>query len=109
MTGLHLDPGWLWLIGGVLLLIAELIAPGFFLMFVGAAGIITGLISLVLPIGVALQLALFAILAVATVRVGGRRAYSYKYEHSTDPFLNNRVARLLGQVVLVEEPVNASG
>lgn len=109
MTGLHLDPDWLWLIGGVLLLIAELIAPGFFLMFVGAAGIVTGLISLVLPIGVALQLALFAILAVATVRLGGRRAYSYKYEHSTDPFLNNRVARLLGQVVLVEEPVNASG
>lgn len=109
MTGLYLDPGWLWLIGGVVLLIAELIAPGFFLMFVGAAGIVTGLVSLVLPIGVALQLALFAILAVATVRIGGRRAYSYKYEHSTDPFLNNRVARLLGQIVLVEEPVNANG
>ena len=31
MNGLHLDLGWLWLIGGVVLLIAELIAPGFFL------------------------------------------------------------------------------
>ena len=109
MTGLHLDPSWLWLIGGVVLLIAELIAPGFFLMFIGAAGIATGLLSLLLPIGLALQLALFAILAVAIVRIGGRRAYSFKYEHSSDPFLNNRVARLLGQTVVVVEPVDANG
>lgn len=109
MSGLQFDPGWLWLIGGVVLLIAELIAPGFFLMFVGAAGIVTGLLSLALPIGVAVQFALFAILAVAIVRIGGRRAYSYKYEHSTDPFLNNRVGRLLGQIVLVEEPVDENG
>ena len=36
-----IDPGWLWLIGGVLLLIAEVIAPGFFLVFIGAAAIPT--------------------------------------------------------------------
>jgi membrane protein implicated in regulation of membrane protease activity len=108
MTGLHLDSSWLWLIGGVVLLIAELIAPGFFLMFIGAAGIATGLLSLLLPIGLALQLALFAVLAVAIVRIGGRRAYSFKYEHSSDPFLNNRVARLLGQVVVVVEAVDAN-
>ena len=45
MNGFHLDPGWLWLIGGVVLLIAELIAPGFFLIFIGAAAIATGLCS----------------------------------------------------------------
>ena len=70
------DPHWLWLIGGVILLIAEVIAPGFFLMFIGAAAIATGLIALLLPIGVAVQLALFAILALTIVRFGGpmRRA-----------------------------------
>ena len=36
------EPGWLWLIGGVVLLIAEIIAPGFFLVFIGAAAIATG-------------------------------------------------------------------
>lgn len=106
---LHLDPAWLWLIGGVVLLIAELIAPGFFLIFIGAAAVATGLISKILPLGLALQLALFAILAVAIVRIGGRRAYSYKYEHSSDPFLNNRVARMLGETVVVVEPVDANG
>ena len=29
MSGIPFDPAWLWLIGGVVLLIAELIAPGF--------------------------------------------------------------------------------
>ena len=69
MSGIHLDPAWLWLIGGVVLLIAELIAPGFFLMFIGGAAIVTGLLSLVLPLGVAIQFAIFAVIAVAAVRI----------------------------------------
>ena len=109
MSSLPLDLSWLWLIGGVVLLIAELIAPGFFLMFIGAAAIATGLASLILQPDVAIQFAIFAVVAAVIVRVGGRRAYSYKYEHSTDPFLNNRVARLLGEVVIVVESVDANG
>jgi inner membrane protein len=109
MSGLHLDPAWLWLIGGVVLLIAEVIAPGFFLMFIGAAAIATGIVSLALPIGLVLQLALFAVLTVLIVRVGGRRAYASRYDHSSDPLINNRAGRLLGQVVVVVEPVDKNG
>jgi len=105
----HIDPEWLWLIGGIVLLIAEVIAPGFFLMFVGAAAIATGLLSLVLPVGVPLQLAIFAILAIIIVRVGGRRAYASKYDYTTDPLLNNRAGRLLGTVVTVVQPIDANG
>ena len=107
MSGI--DPAWLWLIGGVVLLIAEVIAPGFFLMFIGAAAVATGLLSLLLPVGLALQLAMFAILAVVIVRVGGRRAYASRYDYSPDPFLNDRGARLLGRVVVVVQPVDANG
>ena len=109
MTGLQIDPAWLWLIGGVVLLIAELIAPGFFLMFVGVAAIVTGVLALALPIGVALQLAAFAVLALIIARVGGRRAYASRYDHSSDPLLNNPVHRLLGRVVVVVEAVDRNG
>ena len=51
MNGLHLDPGWLWMIGGVILLIAEIIAPGFFLIFIGAAAIAAGLFTLLFGLG----------------------------------------------------------
>ncbi len=104
-----IDPHWLWLIGGVILLIAEVIAPGFFLMFIGAAAVATGLLALLLPIGVAVQLALFAILALTVVRFGGRRAYASRYDHTSDPLLNDRVGRLLGRVVVVVQPVDANG
>src|SRR3954447_924171 len=96
-----IEPGWLWLIGGVVLLIAEVIAPGFFLMFIGGAAIATGLIATAVPLGLPLQLALFALLAVASARIGGRRAYASRYDYSPDPFLNDRAGRLLGQVVVV--------
>jgi len=104
-----IDPVWLWLIGGIVLLIAEVIAPGFFLMFIGAAAIATGLLSLLLPVGLALQLAMFAILTLIIVRVGGRRAYASRYDYTADPLLNNRAGRLLGTVVTVVQPVDANG
>ena len=109
MSALHIDPEWLWLIGGVVLLIAELIAPGFFLVFIGGAAIVTGVAALLLPIGVAVQLALFAAVAFVAARVGGRRAYSMRYEHSTDPLLNDRARRLLGKVVVATAPIDANG
>ena len=109
MNGLPIDLEWLWLIGGVILLIAELVAPGFFLIFIGTAAIATGLASLLLPLSLALQLALFAGLAFLGARVGGRHFYSMRYDHSPDPFLNDPARRLLGRVVVASEPIDANG
>jgi membrane protein implicated in regulation of membrane protease activity len=109
MSGIPHDPAWLWLIGGVVLLIAELIAPGYFLMFIGAAAIATGLLSFALPLGIAVQLGIFAVLAILIARIGGRRAYASRYGHSTDPLLNNPAARMLGRIVVVTEAVDRNG
>ena len=105
MSGLGLDPGWLWLIGGVVLLIAEVIAPGFFLVFVGAAAMATGLFTVLFGLGPAAQLALFAIYAVIAVMIG-RRFYANRTADSTDPLLNDRAARLVGRSVTVVEAVD---
>jgi membrane protein implicated in regulation of membrane protease activity len=67
-----IDHGWLWLIGGVVLLIAEVIAPGFFLLFIGAAAIATGVFSLLFGLGTVLPLALFALYALLAVLIGRR-------------------------------------
>ena len=106
MNGLPVDPAWLWLIGGVVLLIAELIAPGFSLIFIGAAAIATGLLSFAIGFGVALQLGTFAVLAVLAARFGGRRFYAARYDYSADRLLNDRAGRLLGKVVTVVQPVD---
>ena len=78
----NLDPGWMWLIGGVLLLILEVIAPGFFLVFLGAAAMATGMFTLLFGFGIAAQLALFALYAVIAVLVG-RRFYANRTADSS--------------------------
>ena len=100
-----IDPGWLWLIGGVLLLILEVIVPGFFLVFLGAAAIATGLFTVLFNLGAAAELALFALYAVIAVLVG-RRFYANRTADSTDPLLNDRAGRLVGKVVTVVAAVD---
>ena len=108
MNGIDLEPGWLWLIGGVVLLIAEVIAPGFFLVFIGAAAMVTGLFALLFGLGTAAQLALFALYAVIAVLIG-RRFYAVRGIDSTDPLLNDRAARLVGKVVTAVTAVDDHG
>lgn len=94
-----IDAAWLWMIGGVLLLILEVIAPGFFLVFIGVAAIATGLFAALFDLGAAPQFALFALYSLIAVMVG-RRFYSVRGLESTDPLLNDRAARMMGRSVL---------
>ena len=105
MTGLPVDPGWLWLIGGVVLLIAEVIAPGFFLVFVGAAAIASGLFTLLFGLGIGAQLALFALYAVLAVMLG-RRFYANAASEAVHGHLNDPARRLVGKVVTVVDAVD---
>ncbi len=105
MNGFSFDPGWLWLIGGVVLLICEIIAPGFFLVFVGAAAIATGLFTLLFGLGIVPQLALFALYAILAV-MAGRRFYSNRSEVGRDPLLNDPAGRLVGKLVTVVAAVD---
>ena len=104
----NIEPGWMWLIGGVVLLIAEIIAPGFFLVFIGAAAIAAGLFTVLFDLGTAAQLALFALYAIVAVTIG-RRVYAHQNVDSSDPLLNDRGARLIGKSVTVIEAVDEHG
>ena len=101
------DLGWLWTIGGVVLLIAEVVAPGFFLLFIGVAALLTGILALALGFGLVAQLAIFAVLAYLSVHFGGRRFYAARYDYSADRLINDPAGRLLGRIVVVVQPVNS--
>jgi hypothetical protein len=100
VTGLDLEPHWLWLLGAVLLAIAEIIVPGVFLIWLAAAAAVTGLVALAVGIPLAFQFVLFALLAIASV-YGGRRWYEKNPMPSSDPLLNDRAARLTGETLVV--------
>ncbi|MEO6247018.1 MAG: NfeD family protein [Sphingomicrobium sp.] len=101
------EPGWWWAIGGVLLLIAEVIAPGFFLIFFGVAAIATGLFALLFGLGVEAQLILFALYTAVAV-LAGRRFYA-RPRGGHSPKLNDRTAQLTGRVVTVVQAIGVEG
>ena len=101
----NLEPGWIWAIGGILLLIAEIIAPGFFLVFVGAAAVATGLFTLLFDLGTAPQLALFALYSVLAVMIG-KRWYAEPNKMDEDVRLNEPGRRMIGKTVTVVADVD---
>lgn len=104
-----LEPHWMWLILGLVLGTAEIVAPGFFLIWLAAAAIITGLAAMALPISLTVQIGLFAALSIASV-YAGRRWFVANPIVSDDPNLNDRGARLAGQIVVVVEAIeNGTG
>lgn len=101
---IDLDNHWWWLILAVVLGIGELLVPGVFLIWVAIAAAITGLFAFATGIGSTVQLLLFAGLCLVTTWLG-RRWYADNPVPSQDPLLNDRAARLMGEVLTLVEPI----
>ena len=96
-----------WLIAALVLGIAELAVPGVFLVFLAIAAAVTGVAVFVLPdLPAAAQLGAFAVWSAVAVLIGKRWYRDYPVEGG-DPMLNDRSARLVGQVVVVETAIVA--
>ncbi|MGN6819725.1 MAG: NfeD family protein [Sphingomonas sp.] len=96
-----------WLVAALVLGVAELIAPGFFLIFLALGAGITGFVLLALPDQpILVQAAIFAIASGVAAAIGYR--WYRTSAPSEDPLLNDRAARLIGEVVTVTEAISAS-
>ena len=108
MIGLDLEPGWVWAIGGVLLLIAEIIAPGFFLIFIGVAAIATGAFALLFDLGLAAQLVLFGLYTTLAILIG-KRWYGEPHILDENLRLNDPSRRLVGKTVVAAAAIDQHG
>ncbi len=99
---------WTWWVIGLALLAAEVIMPGVFLVWIGIAAIITGLVSLALwETGFwiwEVQLVFFAVLSVAAALIG-RKIVARSGNTSDQPLLNQRGASLVGRTAMLEQPI----
>ena len=101
-----LDPHWTWLAIGLLLAAAEIAVPGVFLIWMAAAALITGALTWLVPgFGLAPQVVVFAALAILFVFIGKRWLRSNPIA-GADPNMNDRGARLVGEVVLVTHAID---
>ncbi|MGE4280652.1 MAG: NfeD family protein [Magnetospirillum sp.] len=97
---------WHWLVAGVVLIGAEALVPGTYLLWPGIAAFITGMVAYMAPgLGWEVHAVIFAVLTVLTA-VAGRRLYAkLKEPQSQAPLLNKRAAQLVGSVHTLDTPI----
>lgn len=95
-----LDPHWFWLALGLVLAIGEITIPGAFLIWLALAALVTGLLAWVTPLGMPVQIVVFAALAITFVFMGRNFLRRHPIE-AADPHMNDRGARALGENVVV--------
>lgn len=96
---------WNWWVLALILLVVELLAPGFFFLWMAFAGLVTGCVLLLLPfISFELQLSFFSVLSV--VAISAWKFYGKKHPISSDhPLLNKRGDQYLGRVFSLYKPI----
>jgi len=100
-----IDTPALWLALALVLGGAELVVPGVFLIFLAIAAAVTAAIGWAVPgLPLGAELAAFGVWSAVAVLVGRRWYRDYPLE-SEDALLNDRTARMIGQVVTVEAAI----
>lgn len=95
---------WSWVVLGLILLGIELAVPGGFFIWLGGSAILTGLLTLILPLEFAVELLLFGVLAVVAIVVW-LRFFRSRNEVSESPLLNRRAEQYVGQTGILNEPI----
>jgi len=99
--------GALWLAGALVLTIAELIAPGFFLIFIAAAAAVTGFVVLAVPgLHAITQVVIFALCGGVAITLG-RGWYRRLRAVTGETGLNDRTGKLIGKTVEVCDAIVA--
>lgn len=96
-----LEP-WDWFVAGGLLLVIEVIAPGVFMLWLGLAALLVGLLSWIVPWPWQAQFIAFAISAVAMIPLYIRLSFGGRTDQ---PFLNQRGQALVGRVFTLDRPI----
>lgn len=97
---------WHWWILAAIFAGIEILAPGVFFIWLGAAAALTGLIALVIPsLGWEIEALIFAVLAMLSVI--GWRNYIKSSKGKDDPaaMLNRRGDQMVGRIAVLSEPI----
>jgi membrane protein implicated in regulation of membrane protease activity len=96
--------GW-WLLA-LVLVGAEILLPGYFMLWIGIAAGVMGIITFVVPaLPLLSQAIVFGLLAIAACAVYWRFIRPLAEHRNDQPLLNRRAAKLVGQRFVVVEPI----
>ncbi|OGS48234.1 MAG: hypothetical protein A3J40_00460 [Erythrobacter sp. RIFCSPHIGHO2_12_FULL_63_10] len=96
------DPHWIWASIGLTLAALEMIVPGVYLIWLAVAAIITGVLTFGLDLSLGSQVIIFASISLIAV-YSARRFLRDSPIESSDPLMNQRGNRLVGETALVTQ------
>jgi len=104
-----IDAHWVWLTLGLALATLEMLVPGVYLIWLALAAIATGILAAMFDISLPMQIVDFVFLSLIAA-YSARRFYRDKPIESSDPLMNNRGGRMVGQTAVVVTAIeNGSG
>ncbi|WP_296575098.1 NfeD family protein [Phreatobacter sp.] len=98
---------WSWIAFAAVLMAAEILVPGYFLIWLGAAAALTGMTFLVMPGPWQIQLLVFAVLSLLCLFGWVKVMKATNGTTSDKPDLNRRLEALIGNEFVLEEPIQA--
>ena len=99
-----LEAYWVWLTLGLVLAGLEMLLPGVYLIWLAAAAIITGMLTLALDLSLPAQVIDFVALSLI-IAFSAKRFLGERPIESSDPLMNRRGARLVGETALVVQAI----
>lgn len=94
---------WSWLVLALVLAGIEVVVPGTFFIWFGAAALVVGLLALAVALSWQVELVLFVVLSAVAVLVG-RRFYG-RASKEGDGFANDRLGRQVGRFAVVDRAI----
>ena len=96
---------WYWWVIGFILLVLEILTPGYFFMWMALSGFVTGVMVFLIPaVSMNMQILIFSVLSVAAIIVW--KFYGKKHPIASDqPLLNKRGVQYIGRVFSLYEPI----
>lgn len=101
-----IDAPWIWIGLGLILAALEILVPGVYLIWLAVAAIITGVIAFVFDLGLPFQIVNFVFLSLIAA-FSAKRFLRDRPILSSDPLLNKRGGRMIGEVALVTQAIEA--
>lgn len=99
------DPHWVWISIGLVLAALEILVPGVYLIWLAVAAVITGVLTFALGLMLPAQVVIFVSLALISA-FSARRFLRESPIESSDPLMNRRGSRLVGDTAVVTQAID---
>ena len=98
------DAHWVWLTLGLVLAGLEMLVPGVYLIWLAVAAILTGVLTVALDLSLPAQVVDFVFLSLI-LAFSAKRFLRDRPIESSDPLMNRRGARQIGETALVVQAI----